>query len=230
MVDVHSHILPLVDDGSDCLEKSINLVKNSVNAGVKKIILTPHYKRGVYENEKEELVKSFNSFAGEIKNREIEVDLYLGEEIFCDSKIYSLLEQKRALTINDTKYLLIEFDFFDYSDVVDYAYNIMKMGYIPVIAHVERYSYLDDNALMELRSLGALLQVNAASVIGEYGKQFQARVLKAIKKGLIDFVATDVHVSRESSLQTAYKVVNKKFGAQVANDLFINNAKIFFKD
>ena len=142
MIDVHTHILPFVDDGSDCIEKSVNLVKNLVKDGVSQIILTPHYKRGVYEIERDELLEKFNSFVSEIKNREIDVQLYLGEEIFCDNRIYSLLEQKKVLTINNTNYLLIEFDYFNYSDILDYVYNIMQMGYIPVIAHIERYRYI----------------------------------------------------------------------------------------
>ena len=230
MVDVHTHILPLVDDGSDCIEKSISLIKNEVSAGVSKIILTPHYKKGVYEVEKEELIQRFNSFVAEVKNREIDVQLYLGQEIFCDSSIYSLLEQKKVLTINDTNYLLIEFDYFNYSDILDYAYNIMQMGYIPVIAHIERYTYLDANTLIDLRAMGALMQINASSVTGEHGKKFQKRVFAAIKSGIASFIGTDVHVNRESSLLSAYKVVSKKFGSKVADGLLKNNAKIFFKD
>ena len=230
MVDVHTHILPFVDDGSDCVEKSVNLVKNLVKDGVSKIILTPHYKRGVYEIERDELLEKFNSFVSEIKNREIDVQLYLGEEIFCNNRIYSLLEQKKVITINNTNYLLIEFDYFNYSDVLDYCYNIMQMGYIPVIAHIERYRYLDANTLIEIREIGALIQINASSVIGDHGKKFQKRVFAAIKSGLVDFVATDAHANRESSLQSAYKVISKKFGSKVADDLFVNNAKIFFNN
>ena len=230
MVDVHTHILPFVDDGSDSVEKSIDLVKNSVKNGVSQIILTPHYKCGIYENEIDELLEKFNSFVSEIKNREIDVELYLGEEVFCDNRIYKLLEQKKVLTINNTNYLLIEFDYFNYSDILDYAYNIMQMGYIPVIAHIERYRYLDANTLIELHTLGAKIQINAPSVIGDHGKKFQNRVFAAIKSGLVDFVATDAHVNRESSLLSAHKVLTKKFGIKVANDLLINNAKVFFNE
>lgn len=230
MVDVHSHILPFVDDGSDSVEKSVNLVKNLVNDGVSKIILTPHYKRGIYETEREELLQKFDCFVLEVKNRGIDAQLYLGQEVFCDNKIYQTLEQKKVLTINNTNYLLIEFDYFNFTDILDYAYNIMQMGYIPVIAHIERYRYLDANTLIDLHHLGALIEVNASSVIGEYGKKFQKRVFAAIKSGLVDFVTTDVHFSRESSLLSAYNVVCKKFGKSVAEDLFINNSKVFFNE
>ncbi len=230
MVDVHSHILPFVDDGSDSVEKSVNLVKNLVSDGVRRIILTPHYKIGIYEKGKEEILENFNSFKLEVKNRGIDAELYLGQEVFCDNKIYELLEQKKVLTINNTNYLLIEFDYFSYADILDYCYNIMQMGYIPVIAHIERYRYLDANTLIDLHHLGALIQVNASSVIGQHGKKFQKRVFAAIKSGLVDFVTTDVHFSRESSLLSAYNVISKKFGNLLANDLFIENSKVFFNE
>lgn len=228
LVDVHSHILPFVDDGSDSFEKSIELIKHCVQDGVSKIVLTPHYKYGVYQTKKSELISKFEDFRAEIKSRGINVELYLGQEVFCDNKIYGLLENKELLTINDTHYLLIEFDYFNYTDILDYAYNISQMGYVPIIAHIERYRYLDADTLIDLHHMGALIQINASSVIGEYGKKFQQRVFAAIKSGLVNFVTTDLHLNRESSLKSAYEVVSKKFGKQVAEDLFINNAQVFF--
>ncbi len=230
MVDVHSHVLPFVDDGSDSLENSVALVKKLCDDGVKKIILTPHYKIGINEIDKSELFKIFQDFQIEIKNRGFEVELYLGQEVFCNSKIFSLLKEDKVHTINGTKYLLIEFDYFNYIDILDYAYNIKAMGYIPVIAHIERYVYLDADTLIGLHQLGALIQVNASSIIGDYGKKFQKKVFAAIKSGIVNFVATDVHHGREVLLSSAYKIVSKKFGKNVAENLFINNAKVFFND
>jgi protein-tyrosine phosphatase len=229
LIDVHSHLLPFVDDGSDSLDGSIDLIKKLELEGVSKIILTPHYKHGVYKTTKSELKDKFDTFCSEVKSRGLNVQLYLGQEVFCDEKIYTLLKNKEVLTINDTNFILLEFDYFNYSDILDYAYNISQMGYVPVIAHIERYRYLDADTLIELHHMGALLQINASSVIGEHGKKFQKRVFAAIKSGLVHFVATDIHKSRECSLNDAYKVVCKKFGKIVADNLFINNAQIFFE-
>ncbi len=228
LVDVHSHILPFVDDGSDSFEKSVELIKNCVQDGVSKIILTPHYKRGVYQTEKDKLKLRFNDFCAEIKSRGIDVELYLGQEIFCDNSIYELIKNKEVLTINNTQYVLLEFDYFNTTDILDYAYNVSQMGYVPVIAHIERYRYLDADTLIDLHQMGALIQINASSVVGEYGTKFQKRVFAAIKSGLVNFVTTDIHADREVSLKSAYDVVCKKFSKRVADDLFINNSQIFF--
>ena len=229
LIDVHSHLLPCVDDGSDSLDSSIDIIKKLELEGVSKIILTPHYKHGVYKTTTSELKEKFQKFATEVKCRGVNTELYLGQEVYCDEKIYALLNDKEVLTINDTNYILLEFDYFSYADILDYAYNISQMGYVPVIAHIERYRYLDADTLIELHHMGALLQINASSVIGEYGKKFQQRVFAAIKSGLVHFVATDIHKSRECSLKDAYNVVCKKFGNAVADNLFINNAQVFFE-
>ena len=230
MIDVHSHILPFVDDGSSSYESSVQLLRNLRNDGITKIILTPHYKRGVNDIEKSKLISEFKDFQAKIKSEGIDVELYLGQEVFCDSKIFSLLEEDKLCTINGTKYLLIEFDYFNYTDILDYVYNIKLMGYIPVIAHIERYGYLDADTLIGIHQLGALIQVNASSILGDNGKKFQKKVFATIKSGLISFVATDIHGGREISLSSAYKIVNKKFGKKVADNLFYNNAKVFFNE
>lgn len=227
MTDVHAHILPFVDDGSASVEDSISLVKTLVSQGVDKIILTPHYKVGRYEQDNCNLKAKFEEFCKVVEDNGINVKLYLGEEIFCDKKIYDLLKENKVLTINETKYILIEFDYFNYIDISDYVFNLKTLGYIPVIAHIERYSYLNIETLIDIKSSGALIQVNASSVTGDSGKQTQKKVLATIKCGLVDFVTTDIHNRRHASLEKAYAIIKKKFSKTVADNLFENNAKIF---
>lgn len=226
MIDIHSHILPFVDDGSDDSEKSIELLKNIASQGVDKVICTPHYKRGIYELTTDQIKAKFNEFNSLVKDRNIPIKLYLGAEILCDDKIYDNIKQGKVLTINDTKYILIEFSYFNYTDIVDYAYNIKLLGYIPVIAHVERYSYLRAEDLIELKKIGALIQVNSSSITGESGKEFRKKVLATIKSGLVDFISTDAHVQRKVDIENAFKIVKRKFGKTIADRLFEENAKI----
>lgn len=230
MIDIHSHILPFVDDGSDDLEKSIELLKVAVSQGVDKVICTPHYKSGVYEYSPSEIENEFNKFCSLVKERDIKVELFLGEEILCNDKIYDLIKQEKVLTVNKTKYILIEFNCFNYIDILDYAYNIKIMGYIPVIAHVERYSYLNLQDLIELKNLGALIQVNSSSVVGIDGKEFRKKAFAAIKIGLVDFISSDMHVNRNFNFEKAYKIIKRKFGKETAQKLFEENAKIFMTD
>ncbi len=226
MTDVHSHILPYVDDGSSSLEDSLSLVETLALQGVDKIFLTPHYKKGRFSPDVNEVKLQFEKFSNAVEERGLNVKLYLGEEVFCDDEIYDLIKNKQVLSLNNTNYMLIEFDYFNYCDISDYVYNLKTMGIIPIIAHIERYSYLDVGTLLEAKRSGALIQVNASSVTGESGKKVQKKVLATIKSGLVDFIATDIHYKRKASLQDAYKVIQKKFGTEVADNLLENNSKI----
>jgi protein-tyrosine phosphatase len=228
MFDIHSHLLPFVDDGSSSIDDSVNLLKKAVDEGVSKIILTPHFNIGEYKLSKERIVSAFSNFSNHVKSLGVDIELYLGEEVFCNSKVYDLIKNGEVITMNNTKYLLTEFDYFEDTDVYNYCYNILSFGYVPIIAHVERYRYLDFDKIVELKDLGVLVQVNANSVSGEDGKVLQKRMFSLIKNNLVDFVATDIHTRRDASLKLAQNVVLKKFKEEVANKLFIENAKILF--
>lgn len=228
MIDIHSHLLPFVDDGSNSLEESVNLLKKEIDEGVSKIILTPHFNTGEYNLSRKDIESAFLDFKNNVKNQGIDAKLYLGEEVFCNKKIYDLIKNNEVITMNNTKYLLIEFDYFEDTDAYDYCYNLLSFGFTPIIAHVERYRYLDIDRIFELKDLGALIQINASSVIGEENRALQKRMFSLIKNNLIDFVATDMHLMRNSSLKKAQNVVLKKFKEKVTNSLFEENAKVLF--
>ncbi|MBE5743225.1 MAG: hypothetical protein E7358_00715 [Clostridiales bacterium] len=226
MIDIHSHILPYVDDGSNDSEESISLLENMVSQGVDKIICTPHYKRGIYDLSASQIRLKFNEFNNLVIERNIPVKLYLGSEILCDDRVYDVIKNGNALTINDKKFVLIEFNYFYPDDVIDYAYNVKTMGYTPIIAHVERYNYLTIEDIFELKNLGALIQINTSSIVGENGKEFRKKAFNAIKRGLVDFISTDAHVNRKVEIEKCYKIIKRKFNKEVADNLFENNAKI----
>ena len=224
IVDIHSHLMPNVDDGSPSLDLSLDFLKKQSEVGVKKVILTPHQKADIYNTPTSVLKESFLHFQSKAKESGIPIELYLGQEIYCDCDIYDNLKNNKILTLNDTKYLLLEFNYFVETDIADYVYNIKTLGYTPIIAHIERYTYLDWNTLYDLKLLGALLQVNASSITGESGCKIKKHIMHAIGKGMIDFVASDTHITRKTHLDKAYKIVSKTFGNKVADDLFYNNA------
>ena len=226
MVDVHSHILPFVDDGSDSVEKSLQLVKKLTEQGATKIFLTPHFKTGRYEKSVEEIKERFNEFNKIVKENDYDVELLLGQEIYCNKEIFELLKEGKVLTLNNTKYILIEFDYFNYTDISDYVYNLMAFGYTPIIAHVERYTYLEADTLIDLKNQGALIQVNASSIASKKHKVLQKKVFAAMNLNLVDFVATDIHAERECYFEKAYQVVKRKYGLKTANRLFIENANL----
>ncbi len=225
MVDIHSHLLPNVDDGSDSLEMSLDILRKQEAIGVTKVILTPHYKSSVNSYTKEELLEKFNEFKLKVKQSGINIELFLGQEVYCNSRIYSNLKNNEVFTINDTKYVLVEFHYFNETDIADYVYNLISMGYIPIIAHVERYTYLDWNTIFDLKQMGALIQVNASSINGENGRRIQKYLLDAMGNGLIDFVASDTHSKRQTELDKAYKKICKVLGKDVANMVLRDNAE-----
>ena len=224
MTDIHSHILPLVDDGSERIEESLSMLKEEEAQGVKSVILTPHY-RASFNKEKSELEKIFGEFKKVAKNNGINIDLYLGQEIYWTEKTLSLLKEDRLLTLNNTKYVLAEFSTVRYSDVTEAAYELVANGYIPVIAHVERYDYVDLSEIEEIRSLGGLIQVNASSVMGKPKRKYRKKVKKLMKAGLVDFVASDIHYVRTNRMKKAYEYVSKKFGKETAEKIFKLNAQ-----
>lgn len=192
MIDFHSHILPNVDDGSTSMEETMQLLKEAQDAGFTKIISTSHYVEDYYESneqEREELLKM-------AKNHYQDIELCLGNEIYITSQIIELIKDKRASTINNSKYVLFELPMNNKAmGAKETVYKLIENGYVPIIAHPERYSYVQDNPeyVEELADMGALFQSNYGSVIGMYGKKAQKTVKKLLEQDLIQFLGSDVH-------------------------------------
>ena len=230
MIDIHTHILPFIDDGSDSVEKSIEMLKNQKLLGVTDVFLTPHFRTGEYEYNKQTVVDKYNDFLQKLEGVEGLPNLYLGQESFCDEGIYARLENKDVVCLGDSKTVLLEFNYKTDTDIADYVYNCSVLGYFPIVAHIERYRYIDKYMIIEIKQNGGLIQVNASAVVGRMGKQVQHFVLKLIKEGLVDFIASDLHQDTENYLKDAYEFIKKKFKSKVADALFIENAKKYILD
>ena len=223
MVDIHSHILPFVDDGCANIDQALSVISDYVLQGVDTFVFTPHYRKDEYEPSVELLKETFNDFAKTVNEKYPNVKCYLGEEIFCDYSIYDLLKNNKVLTLNGTDKVLLEFNYTAFTDIADYVYNLKYLGYVPVIAHIERYDYINDlEQILELKENGALIQVNAS---GLFEHAYKKKVLTLIKNGLVDFICGDAHFGREIYRAKAYKLVSKKFSKSVADKLFDENAK-----
>lgn len=193
MIDFHSHILPGIDDGSKTLEQSIEIIEEAKNAGFKKIISTSHYMENYYQCETE----TRNKLLNKLKENVQDVELYLGSEIYISYNIIELIESGEASTINDSKYVLFEFPLTNTKPMNDkeVIYRLIENGYIPIIAHPERYPYIQANPdyLEELSDMGALFQANYGSIIGMYGTKAKKTLKRILKRGLISFFGSDVH-------------------------------------
>lgn len=229
MIDIHTHILPMVDDGSKSVQESLQMLKDAVSMGIDTVIFTPHYKNRSYELPFSKIKEAFNLFKEEVQKEEIPIDLLLGREIYYSTRMTEAPSGEYLTPIGNTNYCLLEFNYVYNVDVVDVVYTYGVLGYKVIIAHVERYKYLEDvEEVKSIRQAGALIQVNACGVVGEYGRKTQKLIFKLIKNGLVDFVASDVHSFRKNQMDKAYKIVKKKFGENVANELFNDNAKKLF--
>lgn len=229
MFDIHTHILPLVDDGSNSWETSFQMLKDAAGQGITDIILTPHLQEGQYECSREELVQKFNELNLKKESLNIDLNLYLGQEIYIRKDYAEFFEKNRILTINNTKCVLIEFDTQKDFDISETVYDLKRLGFIAIIAHFERYYYADVSVAQEVKQLGGYIQINADSLVGKGKRLYYKKVKQLLKENLVDFVASDVHDFRENHLKKAFEMVERKFGLITAQNLFYNNAKKIIK-
>ena len=192
MIDFHSHILPQIDDGSVSFEETINMLKEAKQTGFTKIISTSHYLEGYYESDE----SSRNELLQQIKEKNIGIDLYLGSEVYISENMIEFLETKKASTINNSRYVLFELPMGSKTILTkEIIYRLIENNYLPIIAHPERYSYVQDNPeyVEELLEMGAMFQSNFGSIIGLYGKKAEKTVKKLLREDLIQFLGSDVH-------------------------------------
>jgi len=225
VIDIHTHILPNVDDGSPDLDTSIDLIKNEINQGVTDIFVTPHYyKYRGYLSSSEQNKKIFDELVDKVNELNLKINLYLGMEVYYTIDMLKLLDDNTLSTMNHSKYVLIEFSLNkELESIPEAINNLTAKGYVPIIAHPERYPYLTNIREYEfIKKMGALIQINASSINGYYGRKVKKFVLNLIKNNLVDFVASDIHSFRTSKLLDAYHIVKKQFSEEIANKLFFN--------
>lgn len=228
--DIHTHLLPGVDDGAESMSHALRLLRMAWQNGTRTLILTPHY-RGKYKQNTPAMLKENFVWLQEMTAAELPgIQLYLGQEIAYENDVPEAMHQGNVLTINDSGYTLLEFRTNSLrSHIITGVSETVRCGFIPIIAHVERYDVCRaDPALVEaLLDLGALLQFNADSVLGERGfgvKRFCHQLLKERK---VHFIASDAHdaVRRPPLLRECFLKLYKKYGAEYAEELFYGNAQ-----
>ena len=194
-VDIHSHLVPGVDDGAQTLEDSIEMIQAFVSLGYKKLITTPHVSEYYPANTPSFLRERLALLLKELQERGIQIELQLGAEYLMDGRLVHLLQNnEELLSWND--HVLIETTFVALPPFTDEViFEIQSRGLIPVLAHPERYGYFFDRMeqLLELRQRGVLFQLTAGSFAGYYGREVMAMANRLLKKGAIDFVGSDAH-------------------------------------
>lgn len=196
MIDFHTHILPNIDDGSKSVEETFNLIKEAEKAGFDSIISTSHYIENYYESPVEERAEWINALSRALKKESIDVELYLGNEVYFSENIIQLLNENKIAKINNSRYMLFEFAMnVKPINVYDVIYEMIQNKITPILAHPERYRFIqqDPSLVYELIDTGVLMQANYSSIIGWYGEKAEILVKKFLESNMISFLGSDVH-------------------------------------
>ncbi len=195
-IDIHSHILPDIDDGAKSLDVSISMAKMYVENGYNKVIATPHYFDINQSKSPSDLLEAKSILDKALLNEGIDLKILLGNEVYFSDDTLSDIQKKNAFTLNNTRYVLIEFPSTDIPNYTeDVIFSLQLKGYIPIISHPERNTRImkSPNILYELVEKGVLAQLNIHSLTGLYGAKSMELSECLLKHNLIHFVATDSH-------------------------------------
>ena len=229
MVDIHSHILPGVDDGSVDINDSINILRNAEKFGYTAVVATPHYIEGSYIANNKAKYKLIEVIKNEANRQNINIEIYFGNEVFVTENIKDLLYNDKVYSINNSRYILIELPRSEGTyGLQSCIFNLFSIGYIPIIAHPERYSFVqkNPNKLIDYIEQGVMFQLNSGSLLGCYGKSAQKTSKILLKHNMIHFIATDTHSSKSSSYaqtEEVYKLVSKLIGVKNTDRLMTQN-------
>lgn len=196
MVDIHSHILPSIDDGAKNMEMTINMIKRSVREGTKHIIATPHYRRGFFYTPYGEVKEMVSNLSNTVKSEGIDCNIHFGQEVYYSDKILEDLDDGLIGTINEGEYMLVEFPMKRIpEEAVDYMYELKLRGITPIIAHPERYVDVikDITFLNNFIKEGCLFQMNRGSILGEFGRDVKKTSIKLVDNYIYSFIGSDAH-------------------------------------
>ncbi|MEH6453610.1 MAG: CpsB/CapC family capsule biosynthesis tyrosine phosphatase [Psychromonas sp.] len=230
MIDLHSHILPGLDDGASCLEDSLSLIRNSINDDVTHILATPHIHFGTFDNDMVSIKTAFNSLCEYIDNHGVSINLAYAAEIRISPEIIQLVEQKQIPFMGKYEGADIMLLEFPHSHILPGSEKLIdwliKKNIKPMIAHPERnrdvWKYPE--AMQPFIKRNCLLQITASSLLGDFGERSKKHAWSYIESGDATIVASDMHnlKRRPNKMKEAYNLVQKRFGLEVADSLFIN--------
>ena len=197
MIDMHSHIIYGVDDGSKNKEMTLEMLKLSIGCGVKKIVATHQYMKGRLVVEYGEIKDKVNELRQIIKNEALDIEIYCGQEVYYRENILEYYEEGAIGTINDSRYMLIELPMreFDVNNVIDNLYELTLKGIVPIIAHPERYMpFIKKPSLInDFIKEGYLFQLNTGSIVGDFGKEVKKLALNYLGNGVYYICGSDAH-------------------------------------
>jgi len=228
MIDIHAHILPGVDDGPATWAGAIELCRQLASQGVTEVVATPHFFPGRYPDTGQvlELTDELNK---RLRSISIALTVYPGAEAYLVPELPQLVAGRHVLTLNNAgRYLLVELPFEEVPICVENVFfSLMLAGVVPVIAHPERNAHLreDPSLLVALVERGALVQINAGSLAGEFGHKVQKQAENLVHQGLVQLMGSDAHCShkRPPLWPLALPQLQKLAGKEVAHTIAWKN-------
>lgn len=226
MVDIHTHILPAVDDGSPDLENSLKMLRQAKESGTKAVVLTPHVNRfGDGRNLAPDIIKAFEEFKAKTIEENVGVDVFFGGEVYAAQNILELAANRLLPTINNTRYMLVEFNFHEKQYFINTTLrNLRDMGYLPIVAHPERYDCVKENFMsaFDMINSGGIIQLNKGSLTGAFGAASQNAAWDLVFRRMAHFVATDCHNldTRNTEMDFVYNSIRSEINKNYADSLF----------
>lgn len=238
MIDIHSHILPKVDDGSKCLSMTYEMLRRCEFDGIKEIIATPHYYG--YNSINFRRVKARVSMLNKlICKKNLSVKIYHGQEVYLTYNLIKQYEKKEIGTLNDSRYMLIELDMKKFTNrMLNIIYELRIRGIVPIIAHPERNNYIlnDLTVINSLIEEGCLFQLNSGSIEGKFGWKVKRQAKLLIDKNIYNFIGSDAHDNKKRilTIKNAMGIIGKKnklYKKKFDDDSkkLLNNEEIIFK-
>lgn len=221
MIDIHSHVLPGIDDGAKEIDMTLKMLQIALDKGTTKIVATPHYRTGYFENNYEDIKKSVNEVNVVVKGKGMDIQVVLGQEIFLDN--YTIERYKEGIIgcIENTQYMLVELPMDTMpKNTLDIIYELKVRGVKPIIAHPERYNYIVEKTSLinDFIEEGCLFQINSGSITGLFGKKVEKAARTLIEHGICNFIASDAH-------STGRRCPGVKEGLQIVENLNKDLAK-----
>ncbi|NLN50335.1 MAG: hypothetical protein GX149_01755 [Acholeplasmataceae bacterium] len=221
LIDIHTHIIPHVDDGASSFAESLEMLEIMIRDGITDVILTPHVHSGATIAGREEQILQYRIL--QQKAKDLDIKLYFGSELRYHQNL--VIDYEANLMAN-SNYLLIEFSWNTKTDVHSILQALINRGYKPIVAHAERYSYLTMADYFKLKKAGSLIQVNAGAILGNERSSWQQVATSLMAEKLVDFIASDTHntTTRYPNLKQAYDYLKPSLSKKYLTDIFYNNA------
>jgi protein-tyrosine phosphatase len=233
--DIHSHILPGIDDGPENLEETFRMLYIAYEEGIRVIVATPHFAAGSKNVSSEKTLRIYREVSQEVTKAGIKLDIILGNELLYNMDMIDSLNKGEALTIDGTRYILVEFPpCTSFREIWKGLNHCIFAGYIPILAHVERYPCLikEPSLVYNLITVGAYIQMNLSSIVGRITDPKVRFCYKLLKKEWVHFLGTDSHgaFERVPRAKKAAAFLNRKFGEKKVRQLFWENPMTMLED